>query len=461
MFINRVDASVEVLKGDEVPYINGIPVWESPEDFEDESYWIYDNLSKSEKKFFYSSSEPLRLKSGFANSGFNPFRKGGDDGAEDDCCEGKTKKKIALILYNFDQGPLRNDIGENVLGMAEAFRKNGFTVPVFESSKGDGKELPAIYLGDSHGVGLQQLRNFIEDNSGPDHCCDEVFIYYSGHGNRGTVKGERRYWFGLRFSYRGENKQRIGKERLYAEDFAEILSGLGSCHINVIIDSCHSGGFIPGLSSLKGVETVRTSVNENEEAYSGYYDDVVVKDVTFTDPYGQPEGEQGSEFTSGYIKALNDRAQTDNTAISAKELTEIGFAFAVANDVVAISGQTHPLSYTRENPCDCCDGSDDGGDTCDPVVIPEMTAPAKFSKEDGSSGNPLVPGTSDGTHLKIKAGERVMVEVPVDEHARKVTVQLCTNGGLDAYGDPITKTRDEKESTVTFLTPAISKKGFY
>ena len=98
------------------------------------------------------------------------------------------------------------------------------------------------------------------------------FIYYTGHGKRRRVSGEYRWYFGLRHSYRGEDGERSGRRRMYAEDFAQILSGLSSCHIHVVIDACYSGGFVEALKTIDGVESIHTSASSTEKAWSGAVD---------------------------------------------------------------------------------------------------------------------------------------------------------------------------------------------
>ncbi len=241
--------------------------------------------------------------------------------------------------------------------MSQALAGFGFTVPQFTSSTGSGDTQPAIYLGDRRGTGLQQLRDFVQQYSGKEHCCDQVFIYYTGHGKRRRESGEYRHYFGLRFSYRGEDGNRSGRRRMYAEDFAQILSGLASCHIHVLIDSCYSGGFVSALSALDGVETVRTSAGDSEKAWGGAVDGA--NGGRTPDPYGRAQGEKGSEFTSGFVKGLTDLAAQhgDNAKnLSGREIVSAGFSTAVANDIAAIARKTNPTGFTRaENECDCCD----------------------------------------------------------------------------------------------------------
>jgi len=376
VYVNETTGEVKVEEADEAPTLNGSLLWETEEDFDDQSCIIFDNaVASSAESAVDDNSSTLApdrsLTSVLMTHSYiwpsdNIYAAPSANNQADQCCEGKGKR-IALILYNFDNGPLQKDITDNVNGMAEALAAHKFTVPQFNNSMGyvnssTGKVItaPAIYLGDPNGRGLQQLRDFVKEYSGPEHCCDEIFIYYTGHGNAANASS---YYFGTRFSYKGEDRNRTGQNRLYAEDFAQILSGLGSCHIQVVIDACHAGGFISALSGIKGIETIRVSVAANELAWGGDVDGA--NGGKTPDPYGRAQGEKGSEFTSGFVKGLNDRAaamRKGDAPIPAGELTDVGFTAALANDIAAIAGKTHPTGYTRiKNTCDCCE--DNGTDT--------------------------------------------------------------------------------------------------
>ncbi|MEM9160384.1 MAG: caspase family protein [Verrucomicrobiota bacterium] len=284
----------------------------------------------------------------------------------EECCP-EPRRRFALILYNFDKGPLRKDISDNVEQMSTAMRDNGYTVPQFPSSTNPSspQRQPAIYLGDRRGNGLQQLRDFVAEHDDEDDCCEEIFIYYSGHGKQETVSGQKRYSFGLRFNYKGEGNDRAGKKRLYAEDFAQILSGLKSRSIHIVIDACHSGGFIDALGALKGVETIRTSCSEDEKAWSGQIDRVKKSGQPLVqDPYGQSQGEKGSEFTSGFAKGIrehNASRPSGSPPTPARRLTDIGFVESGKNDVTALSGKTNPTGQTRidSKDCNCCPDEND------------------------------------------------------------------------------------------------------
>jgi len=249
---------------------------------------------------------------------------------EGDCCEDRAPlHRIALILYNYDKGPLRKDITDNVTNMQTALGQSGF-------------DTVTVYLGDKKKEGLGQLKQFVAGHVGPEHCCDEIFIYYTGHGHKKTIDGKERWYIGV-----GKGSS---KEKLFAEDFAKLLGGTSSCHVNVAIDACYSGGFIDALVA-NGVESVRTSASSTEKAWGGAYDGVVVGGVRTPDPYGRPEGETGSEWTSGFAKGLREGA---STTASGRTLNDLGYDTALKNDIAAIAGKTNPTGASRTASCSCC-----------------------------------------------------------------------------------------------------------
>ncbi len=95
-----------------------------------------------------------------------------------------------------------------------------------------------------------------------------------------------------------------------------------------------------------------------------------------SDPHGRADGETGSEFTSGFVKGLNDRAaenrRTDETD-TPNESVDAGFTGAVDNDIAAIAGKTHPTSYTRTNDCPC--GRDETGIQVTPTPTDATVTP--------------------------------------------------------------------------------------
>jgi hypothetical protein len=358
-YVNRITEAVVIEDRTDIPLLNGEPVWATPEAYQNSEDIVFSNLLTGKGKDDLIFKETFEIPQ---EQQTPPEEFITDPPVEEhrECCP-EPRPRFALILYNFDKGPLRRDISDNVTGMASALQTNGYTVPNFPSSTGSGGNQSGIYLGDKRGHGLQQLRDFVAEHDDEEDCCEEIIIYYTGHGGKKRINGRDRYCFGLRFRYRGEDGNRSGKKKLFAEDFAQILSGLKSCHIHIIIDACHSGGFIDPLFTLPGVETVRVACDENEKAWSGRYD--AANGGRTPDPYGRADGEKGSEFTSGFVKGLNENAQSrpvGSPPTPARELVDIGFLESMENDISAIAGKTHPTGMTRidNSDCDCCPEED-------------------------------------------------------------------------------------------------------
>ena len=305
----------EVVESDQVPLVNDEPLGGEP---------VYDRVEEVHE------GQPMRDGVRRAWEAVPVAERG-------DCCEDAPRHRVAAVLYNYDKGPLRKDITDNVTNMKAALEASGFTVSV-------------IYLGDKKLDGLQQLRDFVAAHSSEEHCCDEVFVYYTGHGHKKRVDGQDRWYFGLRRGYKGEDGSRSSKKRLYAEDFAAILGGLGSCHLNVAIDACYSGGFIDSLIAA-GAETVRTSASSTEKAWGGAYDGARIGGQQVPDPYGRADGETGSEWTSGFAKGLREQADPGR---SGRDLNDAGYDEALENDIAAIAGKTNPTGATRTAACSCC-----------------------------------------------------------------------------------------------------------
>lgn len=351
-FVDRKTGDIAELAASSYPLINDDELWESIEGIDDPRDLVYSNLN-----YFREKDGKIILPGDGEGTPTPPdeFISDPPSETEHECCP-EPRRRIALLLYNFDSGPLRNDISNNITGMAGALRANGYTVPNFPPSTGRGNPAPAIYLGDKRGRGLQQIRDFVSDHDDEEDCCEEIIVYYSGHGNERTENGKKRYYFGLRTNYRGENGNNPARKRMYAEDLAAILGKLKSCHIHVVLDCCHSGGFIDALFTLPGVRTVRVSCTADEVAWGGDVDSVRRQGRVTQDPYGRANGESGSEFTSGFVKGLNDHIATNPGVTPARPLVDIGFVRSGQLDVTALAGATHPTGQTRiSGSCDCCD----------------------------------------------------------------------------------------------------------
>ena len=282
-----------------------------------------------------------------------PIRRGGGP-KKQDC------KKYALILKGNPKPPewqgeppssVDVDMLDNVAGMTAALRTKGYLVGAcltWRDDVSEDRDIPRNF----------QRRSFVNliDRLARDvKCCDEVIIYYTGHGTRKKATKKQ-----MEDATDGKTHSLGIAGGVTATELAAQLAKLRSCHINVLLDCCYSGGFIKPLGRLAGVERVHTSSRYDEVSYGGDVDRVVLSNgQVVQDPSPRP-GEKGSEFSSGYIQGIKG-APADATA---RELFDKGFDKAVENDVTAIAGrreprrgtftgQTHPTGISRAKDCDC------------------------------------------------------------------------------------------------------------
>jgi hypothetical protein len=167
-------------------------------------------------------------------------------------------------------------------------------------------------------------------------CQDEVFVYYHGHGQH--LPDEGTYRIG-------------GKNGLTAEALRDLLQPLPTCHLHVMIDACHAGGFIPVLQTLPAVETMFTSAAADELAWVSIVDEMPHKKTgeTIKDP--NQGGEKGGEFSSGVMHFLV--TSYDKRDLPVKTLLQQAASFAEQNDVAALAEVSHPQRYIRTKKCVC------------------------------------------------------------------------------------------------------------
>ena len=326
-----------------MPSLNGEPIWPDNESYYQGDDLIYSTIRPVEGQegmlAFSAERNPLDTSVAEINYSDAPYIKKPR--------KEYPKRHFALLLYNFDEGPIGEDIRDNLKTMAEALKLNGYRVLEFVHEGSSGERMPYIHLGDKNGYSLFQIRNFVYSHDDENDVNEEIFIYYTGQTSKTTVGRKEQSYIELMHHYAGEKADRKPELRMYAEDLADLLSGLKSRHLNVVIDSNHSGGFIDSLLKVKSIESVATSCKVDEYSYSGVYDSTAGQTP---DPYTRSAGERGSEFTSGFAKGLMDHMMTkspDDDPLPPHKLVEIGFNAAVANDASAIAGATHPCAEFR------------------------------------------------------------------------------------------------------------------
>ena len=345
LFIDRTNAETEILERDELPLLNDEAMWGDADEYLNEENRIFSNfedfrllsvqvtdysniLFRQEKyssKALIESLESLSLQSG-----------------DEKWCDGKGHK-VAILLSGADFGNLFGDIVDNITLMRSALEAKGYTAY-------------GVFLGRSGKDGYARLGEIIKEHQGPEHCCDQIIVYYTGHGKVEEVFGEEQFFFGLRPKSKGEKK-------LSGEVFAAVVAGMGSCHIQVIVDACYSGALLDDFKDYENIETITTSAARDERAYSGVLDGAETSSkINVRDPWIPSEGrwdgdtrggrprEPGSEFSSGFIKGITE---FPGNADVASALIDAALLEALENDVTALAGRTHPVHWHRIRGCNC------------------------------------------------------------------------------------------------------------
>jgi hypothetical protein len=158
--------------------------------------------------------------------------------------------------------------------------------------------------------------------------CRDLMIYIGTHGLPGRLQ--------------------LGNE--LEPDLEVVVASRPNVEFKVVIDACHSGSWIPILSAQPNVVAIVTSTKADEVGYGDLDTDFpeggdLVQDVNPDD--------RGLEFSSGLIEDLR-AIRTDQALLArvqqcvarGKPLLvcklEIGFESAVAKDLEARLGRTHP-----------------------------------------------------------------------------------------------------------------------
>lgn len=229
-------------------------------------------------------------------------------------------------------------------------------------------------VGDSQFGGYSSLSGIeaaIADLAENTKCVDRVVLYIVGHGlSAGSTK------YGKKWTDGGIilNGRKGAKEILTPEKLDELLSKYfppcpnedckteqRSCHVSVVIESCHSGNFMAALS--KHGRTVAASCSKDEVAF-----------------FGEDEGGKSfsGDYTVGYVKDMATPSTADTNKdgyVSVKEAhdsAEAKLSIAKMNK----KSQT-PLFFSDECEClpltcgpKCGDNKKDSTEDCDYTADP-------------------------------------------------------------------------------------------
>ena len=350
--LNYRTQQVNVSKHNEFPKLNGSPIYPTLASYKNQRDIIFSRTQSGEraKGPSFASSRSLVGSAAILNA-INSVKT--PRMAEDN--SPYQKRHFAVLMNNYEGGPIGEEVEANLANMAEAMNANGYEVVPFISDPAGEETEPFLHLKQARNRGLFQLRNFVKRHDDENDTCENMLIYITGKMDVEQTRTGLRPYISLEEYYAGEDNDRKPNKKFYPEDLADILSELKSCHINIVIDANHSGAFIEPLLRLPKVETVTASCAAEEYAYTSYYE---LADADTPDPYGRADGERGGEFTSGFTKGLMDTSTLGSSELPAYQIVSIGYKSAVSNDISFIAGKTHPTVAARVKSSRCRHGID-------------------------------------------------------------------------------------------------------
>lgn len=377
VFVDQNTAEFSVRNESFYPIINDISYFSTFEERMDEYWRVYPeggnltyNLSSAEPVIPDRFTFKLRYREfAIAEIPFGtpvPF-----DSAK--CCEGVSKKH-AIVITGYDEPMF---IGDTQV-MYDYLKGQGFAdaeIKYLTASSGDSPNSDGK-------TALSTINDAFQELARNAECCDEVFIYFSGHGAavqfrewENNETGEKKWvewnqapgpdmtkWNPtgntedrhritmnpefttprlLGFGTKKHGSSRGG--RMWDEDFAALLDNVKSCDMTIMYFSCFSGA---APNNLKGKgRTVITPVG-NDPAWG------------FTGQWGNWQA--GSIFTQNFIRAKNDNSiknavdSDGDGTVSDRE----AFNYArteTSNYVNAnMGGATQVGTWTDPEACKCC-----------------------------------------------------------------------------------------------------------
>ncbi len=174
-------------------------------------------------------------------------------------------------------------------------------------------------------------------------CEDEVFVYYAGHGHRTLNADKKTYTHYLAGKKKGVTAAWLRDE----------LKKLETCHLHVMIDACYSGGFVPVLDDIPGLESMYTSAAAGETAKTSAWtriEDPTTGKMVVDKLYS---GEKGGEYTSSVVQYL--RTHHGSKYRNVATLLATAVRESADFDLARLAHLTHPQSYRRTKRCVCDD----------------------------------------------------------------------------------------------------------
>ncbi len=305
------------------PEIDGAPRWMTIDERQDESNILYPegmgdtfalpaNLSTPAGSYFIYSFPLAAPDLTTPNSG--------KDVNSLECC--LEKKKYALLMTGSNDSQFQ----ANTKMMYDYLKGAGYgddQIQYLTSTAG----LPGSD-GMTTVANLAAALNWLKANA---KCCDEIFIYLAGHGSKDPVFQVKHKTTGQTAWIRSAaalaspadwertggtgnyhridvNRGKPGGGGASSQALYDFISGMQTCKITVMYQSCHSGAAAPTLGSLPGV-SVLTPVDSEHSSYG----------------IGEAAGDWkvGSFFTQAYLNAkTKDNATADTNhdgSVSEKE----------------------------------------------------------------------------------------------------------------------------------------------
>lgn len=406
------------------PIIDGVSYWSTLEERENEENVIYPAEPEFEtEEMNFSAGVEYRYTIDFLGAPGSGVPAGTPVPFDDDlCCAGVDKKKYGLVVTGYDEEMFRSDT-VNAYNMLKGMGYSNGDITFLTAQPGQD-----LSDGQTTTASVAAALNSIISNA---KCCDEVFIYLSGHGssvrhwqykhkttgqtkwitNLAQLSGGAANWeytgstgkyhkitlnpqFSTPAAEPGGSPINHGSEfggRAWSWEFAAYLNDMDSCYITFMYYSCYSGTAAPTLAG-KG-RTIITPVGDNPA-------------------WGRSTPGFGSYFTNWFIEARGkggDPAvdKDGNGAISNKE----AFDYAKGKTSADATGKGRVQEGTYTPPvgrCRCCH-----------VVCPENKICTAV--EGDGADSPLCPkigdycGTVEGpvtaiTHTECSHYECIVVE---------------------------------------------------
>lgn len=346
-FLTYADPTISLVEGKQLPVLNYRPMWQSVADLLADPNVIY-------AQSWIDKAPPRSAADSPALQPENwPPRMSVDQ------CKNE-KRAYGLLLHNLPDLSSSPETEENLEMMAAALTASGYYVQTFTQGPKTDERRPYINLAAPQGHGIYQLVNFLNVHVDFNDCCEEIIVYLTGETS--LEKDGRRSLasFDLPFGYGGASGKRAPARSFHPEDLAQILDGLKTCHLNVIVDANNAEGFSGDLLRVPTTESVLTSCQENEYTYSSAVASLVAGETR--DRRETEFGERGSVFTSSVAMGIFEQSKLrsdDDAPLASAKLLEAAFELVKRRDLAYLAGKTTPHLRGRALPSGCPCGIDE------------------------------------------------------------------------------------------------------